>query len=1466
MAILLLLFIILVLLFSIPAVQTGLGKWATNKLNEDYKTNINIEKVGLQFNGDVELKQILIRDYKNDTLISASELNTSILNFKNLYNNKLNFGDIDLEDLILNIVTYEGETDTNLDVFVARFDDENPTKEKSDFLMSSSDVSIYRGTFRLIDENKETPQILRFDDLNVNATNFVINGSDVNARINTLGFVDSRGLKMQNMSTNFGYTLTRMTFDNLNIKTEKSTLKGDLRFNYNREDFKDFEDKVKVTANFTDGDIALDELNTFYNEFGENQHAKLSTQLTGTLNDLMANNLKLSTNSNTNIYGSFNFKNLFNSEDDNFEMTGNFTNLSSNYGALKALLPNVLGASIPSVFGKLGTFSITGNTHITSQNIKAKLNINTNLGFVNSDLELSNVGNIDTASYKGNVVFNNFDMGTFLEDPRLGEISSNLDVDGVGFKKENLRSRLTGDVFSIAYNGYTYENITVNGKYQQNIFNGELNANDKNLKLKFNGLADLSKEVNTFDFVANVDYANLKALNFYDRDEQSIFKGVVDIKMKATTVDDAEGSITFKKTNYKNENDDYYFDDFAIKSSFGDNERIIEVNSPDIVKGSLRGNFKFKDIASLFENSIKDVYTNKVPNEIEAKQYINFNFKIYNKIVEVFYPEVKLGANTFIKGRVETDEKEFKLTFKSPKIELLDYFASEIEVQVDNKNPLFNTYVEIDSINTKYYSASKFNLINVTLNDTLFMRSEFKGGKNNTDDYNLSFYHTINEENKSVVGFKKSDVTFKDNKWHVNDKRDNFNKIEFDRDFNNFKIDKLVMNHRNEEIKLSGIIRDSTYKDLKLNFKDVDLTKITPDLDSLSLAGNVNGKLNVLQKNGNYLPNSTITIDDLEINRHYLGSFDAIITGNESLTNYKVDAKIKDDDSKSFSAIGDIEVSNEKSTIDLDLNFNKFSLRPLTPLLDPVLNNIRGEVYGKVEVVGNLKKPDIVGDLTIDKGGLNVPYLNVDYDFEDNASVTLKEQSFIFNNINITDTEESSEGVLYGSISHINFSKWKLDLDIETDRLLVLNTKYNEESLYYGTGFIGGRAKIFGPTEALRISAEAQTKKGTEFFIPLNDLESFGDNSFIHFLSPEEKLAKSEGRELKIKDVSGLELDFDLNITNDALIEIVMDRESGSTIRGRGAGELLFNINTNGKFNIYGDFIVWEGVYNFLFGGIVQKEFTVKPFESNLQWNGDPLKALIDIKAIYKTRTNPSPLLDNPITQNIRTDLQINLTGQLERPDYDFQFEFPNVSSTLKSELQYRLDSKEDRDKQALNLLATGAFNRQLKDLNVTGTLTERLNGLINGLFSDNEGKLQVGVNLEAGQNTPGFETDSRFGVTLQTKITDRVLINGKVGVPVGGVSESVIAGDVQVDFLLNEEGTLTAKVFNRENSIRNFGEEIGYTQGLGIAYSVDFDSFGELLRKIFNKKEKEEPVKDTPKKKDDNNPFSDDSIGIKEK
>jgi hypothetical protein len=1447
------LFIILVLLLSIPYVQTSLGKKVTNLLNKEFKTNINIGRVSLQFNGDVELKEIYIEDYKKDTLISIAELNTSILNFRNVFKGNLVFGDIDIENLLFNIKTYKGEPQSNLNVFVEKFESDNPRKEKSSFLLSSSDVSIYNSLFKLSNENRETTKVLHFDGLNINATNLLINGSDVSARINTLAFKDSRGVEVKNMMTDFVYTLQDMTFDNLEIKTPGSILKGDLKFKYQREDFQYFTDKVLVEASFKDSNVLLDELNTFYNEFGLNQSARFSVDISGTLNNLFTNNLKLNTNSNTRVYGDINFKNLFNKEVGNFYMNGNFSNLSSTYKDLTSMLPNVLGEAIPTSFDRLGYFTITGNSQVSSSKVIADIKINTALGMVDSNLEITKINDIDNADYNGKIAFQEFDFGKFLNDSNVGVGSLNFDVNGKGFIAEKINTQVHGDIYQLIFNDYNYKNIKVAGNVKNKIFDGNLNVNDQNLQLNFMGLIDFSQKIKKYDFEAVVDYADLNTLNFIKKDSVSIFKSSVKMNMNSSNIDDAVGKIAFSKTSYKNQNDTYYFDSFDMSSRFENNTRYLEFNSPDIIEGELKGQFFLKDFKKLFENSIGKIYTNYVPHKVNTNQSIDFNFKIYNKIIEVFYPKLELGKNTFIRGRVESDETKFKLTFKSPKIKYIDNFANNIELQVDNSNPLFNTYVEIDSLNTKYYNVSKFNLINVTLNDTLYMRSEFQGGKRNNDIFNLSFYHTINAKNESVIGFKQSDVTIKNNKWFINENQDNYHKISFDKKLTKFSIDKFRINHGNEEIKLSGFIKDSTEKDIKLNFTNVDLAKITPNIDSLSLAGNVNGKLDILQKNGSYLPNSKIVIDDLKVNNFLLGSFNAAISGNESLTSYKVDATIKNDTNKSFVAQGDISVTDKNALIDVALILNNFDLHPLNPLLHGVLSNIRGKANGKVQVVGNLKKPDINGELVLNNAGLAIPYLNVDYAFNNKSSVSLKGQSFIFNDVGITDTKYNSKGYLNGYLSHVNFSKWSLGLIVTTPRLLILDTQETEESLYYGTGFIGGRATISGPTEQLVISVIGETKKGTVFKIPLSDSESFGDNSYIHFITQEEKEARKKGVEVVFNEIKGLELDFDLDVTEDAEIEIIIDKETGHSIKGRGRGGLLVEINTNGKFDMWGDFAVFEGVYNFAYGGIIQKQFIVQPGGTIAWEGGGPLDAEINLLTVYKTQANPSPLLDNPINRSIPVELNIAITGNLAQPIPEFSFEFPNVSSTIKSELNYRLESKDEREQQALFLVSTGSFSSGLNSINASGTIAERLNGILNGIFTSENGKVNVGLNYEAGQNRPDYQTEDRFGVTLQTQISDRVLINGKVGVPVGGATETVIAGDVQIDFLLNEEGTLTANVFNRENSIRNFGEDIGYTQGVGISYNVDFDTFKELIRKLFKKNKKaEKDSPDTPKKEDE--------------
>src|SRR5690606_9437410 len=149
--------------------------------------------------------------------------------------------------------------------------------------------------------------------------------------------------------------------------------------------------------------------------------------------------------------------------------------------------------------------------------------------------------------------------------------------------------------------------------------------------------------------------------------------------------------------------------------------------------------------------SLGSLYTNYKPYKISKNQFINFNFNIYNKIVDVFYPEIELAPNTYIRGRIENNEKAFVLNFKSPEIKLFDYFAKEVQLQVDNDNTLFNTTEEIDSIDTKYYNVSKLYLVYITVIDSLYVRHNYNVDKSNKVAVNLNLSHTINPDNRSVV-------------------------------------------------------------------------------------------------------------------------------------------------------------------------------------------------------------------------------------------------------------------------------------------------------------------------------------------------------------------------------------------------------------------------------------------------------------------------------------------------------------------------------------------------------------------------------------------------------------------------------------------------------------------------------------------------------------------------------------------
>ena len=1448
------------ILLSIPAIQTKLGSYATNKLNQDFNTNISIDKIDLSFLGNVRLKGVEIRDHHSDTLIFVKKLSTSVLSVKKVFNNQMDLGSISLDGAHFYMKTYKGETEDNMAIFIDSFDD--GTKKDSlaaPFVLKSSDVYLNNLNFKLIDLNKEDALLFSTEKTGGSLQDMLIHGPDFATKIRGLYFVDNRGLEVTNLTTNFSYSKTAMHFKKISLQTRNTDIKADIDFTYSRKDLADFNNKVKITGDFHRSKLAIEDLKKYYNELNGNDKINFSGKLNGKLNNFSLSNLKLRTNHGIRIDGDLAFVNAVNNEN-GFVFEGDLKNLTATYGKFKNILPNVLGKNLPSEFSKFGQFTIKGKINVTPDQMNATVNLKSEIGSIISDLHISDIDNIDYASYSGDLEFRKFNIGILFNDPLFGTLSLKGDVNGSGFKLETINTSFIGKVSEFTFKDYVYKNIEANGQYQNNKFDGFLTIEDENFKMKFNGLADLSSKIHKFDFKSDIEHLNLKETNLFNRDSIAVLKGNIQLDIEGNTLDNITGKAIFKNIVYKNQTKEYVFKEFNVTSSLKDSIKTIDVESQDIAKGYISGKFSFSELLPVSQNALGSIYANYSPYQVTPNQYVDFNFTIYNQIVSVFYPKISIDNNTKIKGRINSNKSLLRVDFASPKLNIYGNEIKKIRLITNNQNPLYNTSLTAEEINTDYYKIAKLNLLNRTQNDTLFFKSVFKGGLKKNKDFNLDFFYTFNQEGKSVLGFEDSSFKFKDNIWSINPDKLNTDRITFDLKTNEFSFSQFKLVSGEQKIEFTGSLKGDEEKVFLADFTKVQLESFLPEIDSLALKGQLSGNLDFIQKEGNYSPEATLSIKDFEVNKFRQGDLLLNVVGDNSYEKYNVNLSLENKKVKSIAALGSLDFSNKRPIIDLEVFLEEFGLDAFSPLGQDVLSSIRGSASGNFNLRGFLRNPDMDGTLTLKNAGLKFPYLNVDYDFEGESIITLQEQYFIFEDFSLLDTKHKTNGKLKGNIAHLNFEKWVLNFEIESDNLLVLDTENTEEALYYGSAFIDGIASITGLTDQLTIEINAKTNSGTLFVVPLKDVETVDSYRLIHFKTEEKEVVERQN-EIALEALKGLSLNINLEVTKDATAQVVIDEVFGSQLTGNGNGNLRIEIDTRGKFNMFGDYSIEKGVYDFKYGGIVNKPFVIQK-GGTVSWNGNPYEANLDVTAIYKAKANPGVLLQNfNSNRKIEVDLVTRITGGLFSSKQDLDIQLTNVDPTIAGELEFILNDNNVNEKttQFISLLAFGNFaNPDKVDFNagetISNTASSAVAAAFNSLLNNPDSKFQLGVDYQQGNRNNADRLniiDNQVDVSVSTQVSDRVIINGKVGVPVGAQTQSSVVGEVKVEVLLNKEGNFRGVIFNRQNEIQYSQQEEGYTQGIGLSYQVNFNTLSDLLKKIGIKKRKPKPIiqKDTLKK-----------------
>lgn len=740
--------------------------------------------------------------------------------------------------------------------------------------------------------------------------------------------------------------------------------------------------------------------------------------------------------------------------------------------------------------------------------------------------------------------------------------------------------------------------------------------------------------------------------------------------------------------------------------------------------------------------------------------------------------------------------------------------------------------LEAQSLISPYFSLAS---VNTTIKgNRLEVRASTPG--ENADQFLFNSSWNRVSDDQLLIAIDPSRFTLKQYDWTI-EKR-----AEFSIDIKNkrLELDRLDLKTvDNGFLSIYGGYNDNANYAINLELENAPIETITPALKNLSLKGSATGFLQFKKQAGRYDPQFNLSVEDLLINNKFVGFFNGVISGSANADIFTLQADVLNSGRASLELSGILnQTENGSFDLDVDARLAEFDITPFSALGSTTFSNLRGFASGSVSLVNTLEQPQLVGALVLNEAGLGFPYLGVDFNIDGTPEIRLNGTDFYFDHFKLVDTAFNTATEIDGFIYHQGLKKFSFDLKAKTlsNASLVLQTKQRPESLYYGTGFVSGSGSVTGTPENTVIQVVAETREGSSLFIPLNsETVDFSDDlmRFTNSVAIEESRAYAP-----IETKKGVSLDFNLRVTPSALVEVIVDPESGSRLRGRGTGQFRFQIAPTADFTILGEYTVASGAYDYRFGGIIDKGFVLAP-GGMITWNGDPYDADINLEAVYSLNANPSPLLDSSsFPRPIQTDVLIQLGGKLLNPVIDFSLRFPTLNSVVRSEIEYRLQDRSALERNVFFLLAQGNFVNEQMGLSqqaLTGNLLQSASGLLEEVLGASE-VIDLGLSYEQGYRNPNANVaiEDRIGVTVSTQLGNRLIFNGKLGVPVGRVTETVVAGDVELQLLLNEEGTLSAKIFNRENTLSQFLASIpGYTQGLGLSYQVDFDDFKELIRRV---------------------------------
>jgi hypothetical protein len=1483
------------LLIQIKAVQTYLAKRATVYLSDRLGSHVDVGRVEIEFFKTIVLKDVYIEDLHKDTLLYSKKLKIDLGSF-NMENHKIHIKSISLLETKAALIKYLSDDDFNYQFIIDSFE----SKEKSDKKQTPWDISI--GEINLINsdfayKNEHNTLIttgvnyfdLRTKAINGKLSNLQIDQDTIFAEINHLSAVEKSGFILSDLSSSkVKVNAIEMQAMNLKIKTPNSNIATDLSFSYERyRDYYDFIDKVKMKAQFNHSQLEMDDVAYFAPDLkGMSQKLIISGKVNGKVNDLRGKEMTISFGEVTKFQGDVSMTGLPNIDETVTRLT--IKNLITNYSDLKEIPVPPFSAKqkleVSPEIKKLGKMRFNGTFTGLYNDFYAYGNFTSDLGKLSSDLYVQHDEEKKKEFYKGKLKSIAFDFGKFFEIPKLGKVTMDVDVDGSGLSLEDVAASLNGNINALELNSYIYKNLDVKGNIAKKIFNGNLSVNDENIDFDFAGKVDFTQKLPQLNFAMKLNKANLGALHFIDSTNETNLTTQMVLDVTGNNIDNLIGEINFENTIYKTQKDSYHVKTFNLSSNEQNGTKSMNLNS-DFLDANVDGVFNVSDLPNamqkVFEKYIPSFFKKDAkPKKITPQNFeFDLAFKNTSEVTRLFLPFLTIAPKTAMHGRFDSFRNDFTFAASSTRITLYGYVLNDWIV-----NSSANGDLKFDMKTKRLYLSDSvwltdFNLFTHTHSDSmnLSLMWDNKSRKINKGDINA--FMAVKKPNSFEFKINPSSFIINDSAWTIK----NTNNILVD---SNFVIVKdLTFNHESQSVSLNGIVSENKDDQLTLSFKNFNLTHLNGFLGptGITIRGRIDGQSTITDFYKSMVFSSNNEFKSLFINENDFGdgSVESLWDKNKQALYMHGSFTLGIVPNLLFS--GYYYPKKDVDNLDMELNLQAVQLQIFEPFVKEYCSDLKGFIAGNVNIKGSTNDPKISGVLNVNAKKVTVDYLNTSYNFS--HEITIENNSFGVERMSVYDINHN-KALVTGKVYHNHFKDFQLDFDIDAKKFLCLNTTEINNNLYYGKAFVTGIVNISGflkdnilieaNVKTDKISSEDKldirsTTELTKFYIPLSATGEISENDFITFVKKDQQVKIKEDYAVK---TAGVTMNFDLAVTPDAEVQLIFDQKVGDVLKTTGNGNIKLNINTNGEFKMYGDYIIEDGDYLFTLQNIINKRFFLEK-GGTIKWSGVPYDADLDLSAVYKTRASLSPFesalqtsaIGNGTTGNdqykkrVPIDLKLLMTEDLMSPEINFNIGIPTVDASTRQQVLSYVNTDAEINRHVFSLLILNSFVApyQLASeggsntaLNAVGSnSTEMLSNQLSNMLSKLSKDVDVGVNYRPGDDISKKELE----LVLSTQLfNDKLSVDGNVGNNTStNANANNIVGEVNVEYKLTDDGKVKMKAFNRANDNAQVNLSNGaYTQGVGVFYREEFDTIGELIKRymnIFHRRKEEETTPSIPEK-----------------